>query len=59
LVITGHAADLKEGMAKAADLIDSGRAIKKLKQWVSEQSSDPKVKAEKLDLMIESAQAIS
>ncbi len=59
MVITGHAADLKEGMAKSADIIDIGRAIKKLKQWVSEQSSDPKTKAEHLDLMIESAHTIS
>jgi anthranilate phosphoribosyltransferase len=59
LVITGHAADLTEGMAKAADIIDSGRAIKKLRHWVSEQSAEPGVKAERLDLMIESAQAIS
>ena len=59
LVITGHAADLREGMAKAADIIDSGRAIKKLKQWVGEQSSDPKTKAEKLEVMLESAQALS
>ena len=59
LVITGHAADLREGMAKAADIIDSGRAIKKLKQWVAEQSSDPKAKAEKLEVMLESAQALS
>jgi len=58
LVITGHAADLREGMAKAADIIDSGRAIKKLKQWVGEQSSEPKAKAEKLELMLESAQAL-
>ena len=57
MVITGHAADLKEGMAKAADLIDSGRAIGKLKHWVAEQNSDPKAQVERLERMLESAQA--
>ena len=46
-------------MAKAADIIDSGRAIKKLRQWVSEQNSEPKAKVENLGLMIESAKALS
>ena len=39
LCITDHACDLREGMDKAADIIDSGKPIKRLKAWVAEQNS--------------------
>ena len=41
LCITDNAGDLREGMDKAADIIDSGKPIKKLKAWVAEQNLDP------------------
>ncbi len=59
LYITGHAKDLEEGVRKAEEIIDSGKAIKKLRQWVAEQQSgDSTVKVEQLDRLIERAGAL-
>jgi anthranilate phosphoribosyltransferase len=52
LCITDHAASVKEGMDKAADIIDSGKPIKKLIAWVAEQNRDPSLALEKLEEMI-------
>jgi anthranilate phosphoribosyltransferase len=59
LYITGHAKDLEEGVRKAEEIIDSGKAIKKLRQWVAEQQSgDSTVKVEQLDRLIEKSSAL-
>jgi anthranilate phosphoribosyltransferase len=53
LYITGHASDLAEGYHKACDLIDSGKAIRKLTSWVAQQQSgDASEKVERLEKMI-------
>jgi anthranilate phosphoribosyltransferase len=50
--ITDHASNLKDGMEKAADIIDSGKPIKKLKAWVAAQNMDAGPAREKLDEML-------
>ena len=57
LCITDHASNLREGMDKAADIIDCGKPIKKLKAWVAEQNLDAGRPLEKLEEML--AQACS
>lgn len=52
LCITDHTSDLREGMDKAADIIDSGKPIKKLKAWVAEQNRDPSSAREKLEELL-------
>jgi thymidine phosphorylase len=42
-------------MDKAADIIDSGKPIKKLKAWVAEQNSDPSSATERLEELIAQA----
>lgn len=51
LYIMGHASDLREGVQKAGEIIDSGRPMNKLRAWVAEQSSDPKERLERLEEM--------
>ena len=53
--ITGHASSLKEAMEKAEDIIDSGRALRKLQDWVKHQNRDPGPKQEQLQTMVEAA----
>ncbi len=55
LYITNHASNLREGVNKAAEIIDSGKPIKKLIAWVSEQNSEPKQKQERLEDMLSQA----
>jgi anthranilate phosphoribosyltransferase len=57
LCITGRSEDLREGVGKAGDIIDSGRAIKKLVAWVREQNEDPGERLERLEGMLELAYA--
>ncbi|MCK9585796.1 anthranilate phosphoribosyltransferase [Methanothrix soehngenii] len=57
LCITGRSEDLLEGVGKAGDIIDSGRAIKKLVAWVREQNEDPGERLERLEGMLELARA--
>ncbi|HNY34545.1 MAG TPA: anthranilate phosphoribosyltransferase [Methanothrix soehngenii] len=57
LCITGRSEDLLEGVEKAGDIIDSGRAIKKLVAWVREQNRDPGERLERLEGMLELAYA--
>jgi anthranilate phosphoribosyltransferase len=52
LCITDRASNLKEGMEKAADIIDCGKPIKKLKAWVAEQNLDAAPRLEKLEEML-------
>lgn len=55
LCITGRSEDLREGVEKAGDIIDSGRAVKKLQSWVREQNRDPGERVERLEGMLELA----
>jgi anthranilate phosphoribosyltransferase len=60
LYITGHASDMNEGYHKAGEIIDSGKAINKLKQWVThQQSGEASAKVEHLEKLIESVVAQS
>lgn len=59
LYITGRAADLREGVEKAADILDSGRSVKKLRSWVAEQNADPGEHLERFDEMLSLAYASS
>jgi anthranilate phosphoribosyltransferase len=60
LYITGRAKDILEGYYKAGEIIDSGKAIKKLVQWVStQQTGSASAKVEKLEKMIEAVGASS
>ena len=52
LYITDHASNIKEGMDRAANIIDCGKPIKKLKAWVAEQNSDAGRPLEKLEEML-------
>jgi anthranilate phosphoribosyltransferase len=55
LYITGHSANLRKGMEKAAEIIDCGKPIKKLIAWVAEQNSEPEEKQERLEEMLSQA----
>jgi anthranilate phosphoribosyltransferase len=55
LCITDHASNLREGMEKAADIIDCGKPIKKLKAWVAEQNFNASRPLEKLEEMLAQA----
>ena len=57
LYITGHATNLREGIEKASDIIDSGKPIKKLKSWVAEQNSNPEAQLEKFEDLLAQAYA--
>ena len=55
LCITGHAESLPEAMDKAGQIIDSGRAARKLRDWVKHQNRDPGPCLERLETMMEAA----
>ena len=57
LCITGRSEDLREGVEKAGEIIDDGRAVKKLVAWVREQNRDPGERLERLEGMLELAYA--
>ncbi len=59
LYISGRASDLREGMEKAADLMDSGRPIKRLRAWVTEQNSNPGERLDRLEEMLALTSTIS
>lgn len=59
LYITGHASDLRDGVEKAANLLDMGLPIKKLRAWVAEQNSDPGERLERFEKMLALACASS
>ena len=52
LYITDRCPDLAEGVNRASDIIDSGRAIKKLESWVNEQNRYPEERRERLEGML-------
>jgi thymidine phosphorylase len=53
--MAGHAADLPEAVERAGEIIDSGRAVRKLQDWVKHQNQDPGPKLEQLESMLEAA----
>lgn len=56
LYLNGNASSLDEGVAKALDILESGKGFDKLRDWVKAQNSeDPGVKLERLDRMSERA----
>ncbi|HOV82187.1 MAG TPA: anthranilate phosphoribosyltransferase [Methanothrix sp.] len=55
LYMAGKAADLKEGVEKAAEIMDSGLPAKKLREWVACQNSDPGPRLERLEEMLAEA----
>ena len=55
LCMAGHAADLPEAVERAGEIIDSGRAVRKLQDWVKHQNQDPGPKLERLESMLEAA----
>ncbi len=57
LCITDHACSIKDGMDRAADIIDRGKPIKKLKAWVAEQNLDASPARERLEEMLARAWA--
>jgi len=57
LCITGRSEDLREGVEMAGEIIDSGRAVKKLLSWVREQNQSPGERLERLEGMLELAYA--
>ncbi len=59
LYITGHASDLKGGIAKAMDLIDSGKPVERLRHWVAKQNLKPGEQLERFDKMLNLALACS
>jgi len=55
LCMAGHAADLTEAVERAGDIVDSGRAARKLHDWLKYQNHDPGPKLERLESMLEAA----
>jgi anthranilate phosphoribosyltransferase len=55
LYITGHSSDMLDATEKAAEIIDSGKPIDKLKAWVSEQNANPGERLEHLEEMLDLA----
>jgi len=51
--LMGKAGDLREGFRQARDIINSGRAITKLREWVTAQNSSPETGLSKLEGLLE------
>lgn len=49
LYLVSHAEELKEGFDMAKEIIESGRAIGKLRDWVREQNTAPEIGERKLE----------
>lgn len=55
LYISGHASDLRDGLEKSRDIIESGRPIEKLRDWIKVQSSNPEERLERFEKLARSA----
>lgn len=55
--LAGQARNLQDGFSQARDIIESGRAITKLREWVTAQNSDPESGLRKLDCLVEESDA--
>lgn len=52
LYISDHVADIGSGFERAKSIVSSGRAMSKVKEWVSMQNSEPDLGLEKLDALM-------
>ncbi|MCG7845205.1 MAG: anthranilate phosphoribosyltransferase [Methanomassiliicoccales archaeon] len=58
LYLNGNASSIGEGVALALQILESGKGLQKLKDWVQVQNSvDPGLKLERLEKMVETAYA--
>lgn len=55
LCMAGIAPELPEAVERAGEIIDSGRAARKLQDWVKQQNHDPGPSLERLESMLEAA----
>ncbi|MBW2019952.1 MAG: anthranilate phosphoribosyltransferase [Deltaproteobacteria bacterium] len=53
LYVAGEVRSLREGLEKAREIIDSGQAMDKLKEWVEAQNRDPEAGRSKLESLLE------
>ncbi|MCX6650230.1 MAG: anthranilate phosphoribosyltransferase [Methanomassiliicoccales archaeon] len=59
LYLNGNASSLSEGVARALEVLDSGKGLNKLKDWVRVQNSaDAGLKLERLEKMVTTASAV-
>jgi anthranilate phosphoribosyltransferase len=57
LYLVGKAKDIEDGFEKAKRILESGRAINKLTDWIREQNLDPERGAKKLERLLEEVDA--
>jgi anthranilate phosphoribosyltransferase len=56
LFLNGNASSLEEGVERALGILESGRGMQKMRQWVQAQNSrDPGLKMERLERMVQAA----
>ena len=55
LYLMKQSSTIKEGFYKAKDIIKSGKALHKLRDWVGEQNHDPQKGLTKLELLTQKA----
>jgi len=55
LYISGRASDLRDGLEKALEIIESGKPVEKLRDWIKVQSSNPEERLERFEEMTNSA----
>jgi thymidine phosphorylase len=53
----GKARDIEDGFEKAKRILESGRAINKLSDWIREQNLDPEPGEKKLERLLEEVDA--
>ncbi len=59
LYLNGNVTSLDEGVARAFDVLDSGKGLQKLKEWIRVQNSeDPGMKLERLERMVVTAYSV-
>ena len=57
LYLVGKARDIEDGFEKAKRILESGRAINKLTDWIREQNLDPEPGEKKLERLLEEVDA--
>jgi anthranilate phosphoribosyltransferase len=59
LYLNGNVSSLTEGVARALDILEGGKGLQKLKDWVRAQNAvDPSLKLERLEKLVETAYAV-
>ena len=56
--LAGQAGSLKDGYVLAQEIVQSGKAIAKLREWVKTQNSDPESGLKKLESLLEEAEVL-